>query len=61
MFIAKAQDMFKPVNQGGLGPAKMKQLFEFSNFRFNNATQFKNLLNNNAQFRNNALKFIKTE
>ena len=53
--------MFKTVEDGGLGVAKMKQLFEFNNFTFSNANQFKNLLNNNAQFRNNALQFIKAE
>lgn len=58
LFVSKADDMFKPISQGGLGEVKMKQLFEFDNFQFQNATEFKGLLNNNQTFRDNALKFI---
>ena len=31
LFIAKAEDLFKPINQGGLGQAKMNQLFGVDN------------------------------
>ncbi|QYS85513.1 hypothetical protein JJC03_09790 [Flavobacterium oreochromis] len=58
--LSNSDDMFKAINQGGLGKEKMKQLFEFGNFKFDNSTEFKNLLNMNETFRNNALKFIKT-
>ena len=52
--------MFKTVEEGGLGLEKMKQLFETNQFRFNNASEFKTLLNNNEIFKNNALKFVKS-
>lgn len=59
--VNNSDDMFKAVNQGGLGKEKMKQLFEFGNFKFDNSTEFKGLLNNNSAFRENALKFVKTQ
>ena len=54
--------MFKPVNQGGLGQAKMNQLFKIDGMdEIEDASEFINLLDNNTAFRNNALKFIKIE
>jgi len=44
----------------GLGQAKMKQLFEFGEFRFNTVSEFKGFLNN-QEFLDNALKFVKAE
>ena len=56
-FIENAEDMFN-----NLGEAKMQQLFGMDgNFQVTNSTMFKNLLNNNETFRNNALKFIVIE
>lgn len=55
-----ADDLFKTPANGGVGLAKMKQLFEFDDFVFETATEFKGLLTNNSSFRNNALSFIKT-
>ena len=61
-FIAKAEDMFKPVSQGGLGQAKINQLFKLNNMDdILDADQFILLMNTNTAFRNNALKFIKIE
>ena len=60
-FIAKADDMFKSVEEGGLGLQKMKQLFGTSQFNFNNSNQFKALLNNNEAFRNHVFQFIKAQ
>lgn len=57
--LNNADNMFKPVNQGGIGKNKMKELFEFDNFKFDNSTEFKKLLNLNETFRNNTLKFVK--
>jgi len=62
LFIAKAEDWFKPVNQGGLGQAKINQLFKLDNMDdILDADQFILLMNTNTSFRNNALKFIKIE
>jgi hypothetical protein len=58
--LNNSDSMFKPVSQGGIGKDKIKQLFEFGNFKFDNVTEFKNLLNKNESFRDNALKFVKT-
>ncbi|MFS4491326.1 hypothetical protein [Maribacter sp. 2308TA10-17] len=55
-----AIDLFKTPANGGIGLAKMKQLFEFDNFVFDNVAEFKNLLSNNKTFRDNALSFVKT-
>lgn len=57
-FKKNAEDMFKPIRQEGIGKDKMKKLFEFDNFKFDNATEFKQLLDKNEKFRNNVLKFI---
>ena len=58
--LNNTDNMFKSISEGGIGKDKIKQLFEFSNFKFDNATEFKNLLNNNESFRNNAIKFVTT-
>ena len=60
LFTNKADDLFKSAEQGGLGANKMKQLFESQSIQFNNASQFKNALNN-QEFLDNVLKFIKSE
>ena len=60
MYVNNAENMFKPIRQGGLGQAKMKQLFEFGEFRFNTVSEFKGFLNN-QEFLDNALKFVKAE
>lgn len=57
-FKKNVEDMFKPIRQEGIGKDKMKKLFEFDNFKFDNATEFKQLLDKNEKFRNNVLKFI---
>ena len=56
-----ADELFEDVIDGGIGIEKMKQLFEIPpNIQFGNAVQFKALLENNTQFRNKALSFVKT-
>ena len=58
LLVSKADELFDVSSETGLGTAKMKELFEFDNFQFQNSTDFKNLLNNNELFRNETLKFI---
>ena len=56
-FTEYAQDMFT-----NLGQDKINQLFKLDGMNIiTNSNQFKYLLNNNQDFLNNALKFIKTE
>ncbi len=54
--------MFLPVEQGGLGLQKMKQLFELD-VEIIDANHFKILLNNvnDQTFLNNALRFVKVQ
>jgi len=59
-FIDNAENMFKPVNQGGLGKDKMKQLFEFGEYEFDSFIEFQDYLNE-KEFLDNALKFVKAE
>ncbi|HMZ24093.1 MAG: hypothetical protein KDC31_07170 [Saprospiraceae bacterium] len=54
-----ADDLFKAPANGGIGLDKMKQLFETGGVTFNNPTQFKAALTNNATFRNHATSFVK--
>jgi hypothetical protein len=57
VFSDKAEGIFNY-----LGETKMQQLFGMDNaFQVDNFTKFQTLLNNNAIFRENALKFIKIE
>jgi hypothetical protein len=54
-----ADDLFKPVGEGGLGLTKMKQLFEQpSGFTFNSKQEFLMLLSNNTAFQNHVTQFI---
>jgi hypothetical protein len=57
LFLTNAEDLFTY-----LGDAKIQQLFLVNGIsEIRDANHFKSLLNNNVTFRNNALKFIKTE
>jgi hypothetical protein len=53
LFLTKAEDMFKPVDQGGLGIAKMQQLFGVDNIS--------NFLDEIDDISNPIYNFIKVE
>ena len=45
-FKDNAEELFKPVSNGGLGTTKMKQLFKTNGIPVNNPAQFKAAMNN---------------
>ncbi len=56
IFEKNAEDLFKPIDQGGVGLDKMKQLFGEDII---NPTVFKSKINTNDQFQKVILTFIK--